>query len=462
MDGLDQALAADQGGVIPSVPRFQALREAPWMVRDPVGVLSHHGHALGDLYSYHFGGGLKYLVTTRPAFIIQVLKKKSDHFFKSEIQTERMQEFLGKGLLTLHGEHWRKQRKQIQLGFRPDHLTASAPIMFSALEEGLARFDALAADGPVDAAEEMTRLTFAMVARSLFGAAIPMDDIAHVSQVIAEVQHFIVRRIVQPYLGPWFQLSGAIRHYQGRRRSGDAVLMRHIVARQESGDRGDDLLQVLLDARYPETGEPMTRTQLLAESMQLLVAGHETSSTTVGWALYRLCQNPEMKARVHAEIVEALGEAPYHPSDAAKLPFTTNVLKETLRHYPAFWMVDRMVEKPVEIDGHALPVGARVACFFHGVHRNPAFWSEPERFLPDRFDGEERFNERAGAYVPFGAGPRVCIGRGFAMIQMLMVMAEIMRRYEFELVHDRPIEPDPMLILRPAGGIPMRFVPRRR
>jgi cytochrome P450 len=201
--------------------------------------------------------------------------------------------------------------------------------------------------------------------------------------------------------------------------------------------------------------------ELLAESMQLLAAGHETSSTVLGWTLYLLGRHHEALQRLRDECEAVLGDRPLVTSDIERLPFTTAVLKETMRLYPAFWMIDRLACADGEADGVPMPAGTRLALFVHGVHRSPAWWQAPEGFEPDRFFGPERANERACAYLPFGAGPRVCIGSAYAMLQMLMVLAAFVRRYDFALTVDRVIEPRPLLILRAGDRIFLR-VQRRK
>src|SRR5216684_8883235 len=194
-------MAADR---LPRIGRLQGFFDAARMINDPIAVLSHYTSIHGDSFHYYFGGMLPVLVTSRPAVILNVLKTRSDEFAKSEIQTVRMTEFLGYGLLTLHGAAWRQQRRLIQEGFRPAELSKLVPDMQVTVRAGLDHLAGESAEGGSDVAQHMTRLTFAMVARSLFGAAVSDGDIAKVSDAIARVQGFMVRRIVQPWLGPWF------------------------------------------------------------------------------------------------------------------------------------------------------------------------------------------------------------------------------------------------------------------
>src|ERR1700745_2212527 len=233
---------------IPVVSRFRCFADSRAMFRNPVHVLSNYTENFGDSFRIYLGGLKEAIITIDPAIIQHVLKTNWENYQKSEIQVKRMGHFLGKGLLTTHGEAWRTQRRLIQKGFDRTQLDALSSIMQDSLAESLRDFDRQARRGPVDIYPQLMKITFAMVARSLFGARLKDEDIDLVSHTICTVQEFIVRQTLQPYLNPWFAVSGELRKHEEMRTRADAVLMSYIKQRRNQED-GKDWLETLLDAR---------------------------------------------------------------------------------------------------------------------------------------------------------------------------------------------------------------------
>jgi cytochrome P450 len=366
-----------------------------------------------------------------------------------------MGHFLGKGLLTTHGEPWKTQRRLIQKGFDRKQLDALSTIMQESLAESLAEFDSQIQNGPVDIYPQLMRMTFAMVARSLFGARLNQDDIDLVSHTICTVQEFIVRQTLQPYLNPWFAVSGELRRHEEMRAGADNVLLAYIQKRRDEPP-GTDLLQTLMDARYTD-GEGMPDDLILSESMQLLVAGHETSSNGLSWLLYLLSSRPDCLERVRQEFFDVLGDAPLGHADVPKFVYTTQVIQEALRLYPPFWMVDREAIADDRVGDVVIPAGSMVIVHVYGAHHAPRHWPDAGTFDPERFvKGSEKLRTPF-TYLPFGGGPRVCIGNQYAMLQILMILSDLLRRYDFQIEPGQAIEARPMVILRPKHGIRMTF-----
>ena len=425
------------------------------MFRNPAQVLSKYGERYGDTFRLYLGGLKEVIVTTNLAVIQHVLKTNAENYHKSEIQVKRMGHFLGKGLLTTEGEAWRTQRRLIQKGFDRKQLEALSSIMQDSLAESMSDFDRQIGDGPVDIYPHLMKMTFAMVAKSLFGARLKDEDIDLVSHTICTVQEFIVRQTLQPYLNPWFAVSGDLRRHEEMRARADGVLMEYIQQRRHQAP-GHDLLQTLMDARYAD-GEGMSDELVLSESMQLLVAGHETSSNGLSWLLYLLSMRPDCLERVRQEFDSVLGDAPLSHGDVLRFEFTTQVIQEALRLYPPFWMVDRMAVADDRVGDLAIPRGSTVIVFVYGAHHATRHWNDPESFIPERFAKGNEKQQTPFTYLPFGAGPRSCIGSNYAMLQILMILGAVLRKYDFELSPGQTIEARPMVILRPKHGIRMTF-----
>src|SRR5579862_9335657 len=425
------------------------------MALNPVQVLSKYTSLLGDTFRFYFGGVREAIVTTNPAVIQHVLKTNSENYHKSEIQVKRMGHFLGKGLLTTHGEAWRTQRRLIQKGFDRKQLEILSSIMQDSLADSLREFDRQARLGPVDIYPHLMKMTFSMVAKSLFGAHLKEEDIDLISWTISTVQEFMVRQTIQPYLNPWFAISGELRRHEEMRVRADGILFEYIKRRRQEAP-GHDLLQILMDARYSD-GEGMSDELVLSESMQLLVAGHETSSNGLSWLLYLLSSRPDCLERLRQEFESVLGGAPLTYSDVPKFEFATQVIQEALRLYPPFWMVDRMALSDDRVGDLAIPRGSTVVVFVYGAHHAPQHWENPESFDPERFNKANEKLHTPFAYLPFGAGPRGCIGGNYATLQILMILSVLLRKYDLQLAPGQTIEARPMVILRPKDGIRMTF-----
>ena len=425
------------------------------MAHDPVRVLSKYLALHGDTFRFYFGGVKEAIVTINPVVIQHVLKTNSENYHKSEIQKKRMGHFLGKGLLTTEGEAWRTQRRLIQAGFERKQLEVLSSIMQDSLTDSLGGFDRQCRTGPVDIYPLMMKITFAMVARSLFGARLKEEDIDLISLAISTVQEFMVRQTIQPYLNPWFAVSGELRrHWELRNRA--FGILRDYIQRRRNEDPGHDLLQILIDARYSD-GHGMSDELVVSESMQLLVAGHETSSNALSWLLYLLSSHPACVEKVREEFDIVLGDRPLSYSDVPKFEFTTQVIMEGLRLYPPFWMVDRMALADDRAGDVDIPRGSTVVVFIYGAHHSPEYWDNPESFDHERFSKAKEKLHTPFTHLPFGAGPRGCIGGNYAMLQMLMILSVLIRKYDFCLVPGQTIRARPMVILRPEHGIRMTF-----
>jgi cytochrome P450 len=281
------------------------------------------------------------------------------------------------------------------------------------------------------------------------------EDIDLISLAISTVQEFMVRQTIQPYLNPWFTVSGELRRHQEMRARAFGVLLDYIQRRRKEAP-GHDLLQILMDARYSD-GQGMSDELVLSESMQLLVAGHETSSNALSWLLFLLSSHPDCVDRVRQEFDSVLGDKPLSYTDVPKFEFTTQVILEALRLYPPFWMVDRMALADDRAGDIAIPRGSTLVVFIYGVHHSPQYWENPESFDQERFSKSREKLHTPFSHLPFGAGPRGCIGGNYAMLQMLMILSVLLRKYDFCLVPGQTIEARPMVILRPENGIHMTF-----
>ena len=426
------------------------------MIRNPVRIFERYRDQFGPTFTFHFGGAKGAIVSTSPSFIQHVLKKNRDNYHKSDVQVRRMAEFQGQGLLNSHGEPWLRQRRFLSQGFRRSRLTALLPMQEQVLEDSMARLDRQARQGPVDMYRLMVGFTFRLVGKSLFGSRMTDAEIEQITSAITTIQGFIVRQIVQPYKIPWFRISGQSRRYQQMRIEADQIARDYIEARgQAVGVEGGDLLELMLETPYPDSGVTMSQEQMLIELLQLFVAGNETSTVALSWTLYLLAKHPHLIGEIRDEINAVLGEGPITFAGLHRLQLTLRVLDEAMRLYPSFWMIDRVALEDDEIDGIRIPAGLTVVPYIYGTHRNPDVWANPEAFDPSRFEPEAKKDRHPFAHIPFGGGPRICIGSNMAIMQMLLILAVFIRRYDFGLASADAVEIDPMMVLHPKGAIEM-------
>ncbi len=443
----------------PHIARLRAIRDSRAMVRDPIAVFETYRAELGATFSVHFGGVRPAIVTTDPAVIEHVLRVNRDGYVKSEIQVERMVEFQGRGLVNIHGEEWMRQRKLLAQGFKPPHLAKLLPMQQEVLHDLMQDFDQAARRGPIDIHQSMVRFTLRLVGRSLFGRSIPGAELDRLGEIIAAIQEFVLRQIVQPWKIPWFRLSGETERYQRLRREGDAIALRHIRSRIADGLGETDFLRIVLETPYHDTGCPMDQSLALIETLQMLVAGNETSSNALTWVFHLLSQHPDHVAAIRAEVGRVIGDAPVDPAMLHRLEHSARVVHEALRLYPPFWMIDRIALQDDAVAGLHIPKGTMVIPYIYGTHRNPAHWPDAERFDPSRFAAAHDADRHAFAFLPFGGGPRTCIGNNMAMQQILLIVAAVVRRYDFAPASADPVIARPMMLLRPAGAVPLTFRP---
>ncbi|MBK7476783.1 MAG: cytochrome P450 [Haliscomenobacter sp.] len=438
---------------IQEIPRWKTLLNSLRFLKDPIPLLNENQSRYGQTYRFYLGGLYPALFTADPGLIQYVLQKNHRNYKKSPAHFEKLAHFLGRGLLTSDGAYWLRQRRLIQPGFHRARLEGLTSLMQEVIDERLRLLDARVEAGPVDIYREMLDLAFRIIARSIFSVDLPDDVLERLGLQITQLQEMVIRQIRQPFLEPWFRLSGEIRKHERIAADLDAIILRYIRERRADTAIYNDLLQMLLDAKYEDTGEGMTEQQLLDELKILFVAGHETSANALAWTWYLLAQHPEVADRARQEIETVLKGAPASFSALPQLNYTTQIIEESMRLYPPAWITDRMAVEDDAFQGVAIPKGTYIVTYFYGVHHAPEFWENPEQFQPERFDAQRVKKHTPGAYLPFGAGPRLCIGNHFAMMEMQLVLAAMLPRYRMAPTPGRSVSAEPLVTLRPKDGI---------
>jgi cytochrome P450 len=427
---------------------------------DRLGFLVRTARTYGGVARFVVRGRSVFLVTD-PAGTKHVLQDNADNYGRKTRSVDMLKETLGNGLLTTTGPSWWRNRRLAQPSFHRQRLAGFAGIMASSAADFVEQLGGAAAGGaPFDIVPELSRLTLRILGRCLFERDLT-DEADAVGGALQVVLHHTIEK-----LGALVPLPGVVPtprnlRFRAALRALDRVVLSLIAERRQAGaDRGD-LLSMLLAARDEETGEGLSDRQLRDEVMTLLLAGHETTAVALSWTFYLLSLHPGARRTLEQELdaTDAAGGGA-RVEDPARLRTTRMVLEESLRLYPPAWVVTRSADADDEIGGFPIPAGSRVLVSPYVTQHDPALWDDPEGFDPERFAPGAQEGRPRYAYYPFGGGPHLCIGAGFAMMEATIVLATVARRLRLDLEPGRPVTAEPLVTLRPSPGIWVRARPR--
>jgi cytochrome P450 len=420
------------------------------MHRDRCGFITRLAREYGDLVYFKVGSQPVFLLN-HPDYIRDVLVTHNKNFMKGE-GLQRAKRLLGEGLLTSEGEFHRRQRRLSQPAFHRQQIAGYAATM---VEYAARMRDGWKEGETLDMSREMMRLTLAIAGKTLFDAEVESeaDEIGDALSSLMSLFNSTSLPFVQ-----WLEklpLPGVRRFHQSRDRL-DATIYRMIDERRRNGSDRGDLLSMLIQARDEEgDGTGMTDLQLRDEMMTIFLAGHETTANALTWAWYLLSQNPEVEARLHQEIDEVLQGRLPAADDYSKLSYTEMVFAESMRLYPPAWIIGRRALNDYQINGYFIPAGSILLMSQYLMHRNEKYFADPQTFDPERWRPEARESRPKFCYFPFGGGPRVCIGEHFAWMEGVLVIATVAQRWKMRLVEGHPVEPQPIVTLRPKYGMKM-------
>jgi cytochrome P450 len=436
--------------------------------RDPLRQLERLHEEYGDAVSYRIGPYRQFLFF-HPDAIRQLLVSKARSFQRFAHQLRVLRQWNGDSMLIVEGDAWIRKRRLVQPAFGPKRLAGYVPPMAAEAVQLCDRWgQRLARGGPVtlDVQPEMNALTLNVISQTMFGADLS-SSAAEIGQAVATLSQVGVDEFQSPLVLPrWIPTPKNRRKHAAIRTLDQTV--RRLIAEHERGDlAAPDLLTALLT--HTETDPDgsvhrLSREEIRNEIMTLLLAGHDTTAASLIWMLYELARNPELQRRARAEVDQVVGQRGIAYDDVSQLELLDRTLKETLRlHPPAIGVFLRQAMEDVEILGWRLRKGDLAGAYSWVVHRDPRWFPEPERFDPDRFLPERSQQLPQGAYFPFGAGPRMCIGMGMATLETLVVTATLLRRFEFDVpAGATPPRPLGQLSLRPEAGMPLCVRPREQ
>jgi cytochrome P450 len=424
--------------------------------KDPLHYERDLVHQYGDVVQMRMADHYIYLVAN-PEDIRYILVEAPEKFTKAPIYRVLLSRFLGNGLLTSDGDFWKRQRKLSQPAFHTKRIQAYGETMVNYTKAMLESWEA----GQIhDVNRDMMRLTLSIVVKSLFNTEIgeEADKIGEALTTVLEATSEGIQSVFQ-MLPEWVPIPRNIKNKQGVAQL-DAIINRIIEERRQSPEDNGDLLSMLLLAE-DEEGNHMTDKQLRDEVVTLVLAGHETTANALTWTWYLLSQHPEIEASFHAELDRVLGGRTATLADLRGLEYTSLIFKEAMRLYPPIPSFARQATVPVELGGYTLPAGARIAISPNIVHHDARWWDDPEAFRPERFAKDNEKGITRYAYLPFGGGPRVCLGNSFAEMEAVLLLATIGQYYQLRLdPANQAVVPEPTLTLRPRHNVTMRLEPR--
>jgi cytochrome P450 len=421
--------------------------------RDPLGFLMNLAGEYGDIAHFKLSTQSIYLLN-HPDYIRDVLVTNNKQFHKSR-GLEVAKRFLGEGLLTSEDDFHRRQRRLSQPAFHRDRVSAYGAVMAEYASRARQRW----IEGQtLDVAQEMMRLTLAIVGKTLFDADVEAE--AHdIREALTEIMHLFTFSLTLPYAELIEKLLvGRHRRFERARARLDATIYRIIEERRASSTDRGDLLSMLLLARDEESGgdgSGMTDLQVRDEAMTIFLAGHETTANALTWTWYLLSQNPEAEDMLHRELDSALAGRLPGAADVPRLRYTEMVFAEAMRLYPPAWTIGRRAMSDYEIDGYTLPSGSILLLSPYVMQHDARYFPDPFKFNPERWTQEARDSRPKFSYFPFGGGPRVCIGEPFAWMEGVLLIATIAQQWRLRLAPGHRVEPSPLITLRPKYGMKM-------
>jgi cytochrome P450 len=376
---------------------------------------------------------------------VKAVMTDDDNFPHGHLSRRVMFPAWGKGLLTAHGEDWRTQRHAAAGAFRPADMAGFAPTFARFAEAALGRW--LASDGPTDLADEMSRVTFDIIMETMLSGGDGFSD--PLAQVL-DLESVFARMRLSYFFAPDAYHAGRKEPLAPGGQALAAEILAMVRRRRNEPERGD-LVDLLMKAGFDD--------ELMADNLRgFIVAGHGTTAVTLTWALYLIAAHPPTAARIRAE-ADALGKI--GPEQAQRLTFTRQVINEAMRLYPPIFITTRVAQKDGEVAGHKFKAGTRINIPIYAIHRHRRLWRDPDAFDPDRFAPGQPPPDRY-SFLPFGAGPRICLGAAFAMVEATTILATLARLADFELVPGHQVKFMSRIALTADGGMPLRVRPRVR
>lgn len=422
---------------------------APHFVKNPIQYAMRGTQYYGEIFKVPLTYPYQLCVITNPDIVKHILVTNPKNYSKSRAY-KAIKKVLGNGLLTSEGDFWLKQRRLAQPAFHKKRLELLATLMTTRTQHLIDEIKTQKKIEHIDIHQLMMHLTMDIVSRSLFDFA--TDDARNfISKAIEAGNHYIDWMIKNPILALTPLPFKKVRKYKQHEQKVRDVLIQAINHRRENPSDSNDLLNMLINAKDEDTGEQMTDQQLFDEVLTIFVAGHETTAVALTWAIYNLSKNPDILQRLENEIDTVLKNETPTLAHLPQLKYANMVIQETMRLYPPAWIFGRKALQNDLAEGYLIEKNSEVQIFIYGIHRNPKYWDNPEAFDPERFTEQAIAQRHKYAYMPFGAGPRICIGNNFALMEMQFALVMLIQQLKFKVTNE--VSTEALVTLRPQSPV---------
>ena len=431
--------------------------DLPEFRNDPLSLVTRLGHK-HPFVQLRFGPVYNSLLT-HPDYIQHVLQVNNRNYVKDQ-RFVRIVDLAGASLFTTDGEQWLRRRRLMQPAFHQKQIAHFSQIMVSETERRLAQWQTtiVARHQPIDIEAEMMSLTMKVIGQAMFSMDIS-QDVENLHEAFAITSHFVAERVNSILSLPMFVPTAKNRAFKWAVTVMHEAVRRILQARVGQDGEYNDLLDMLLVAR-DENGAHLSQSELINEMAGIVFAGHETTAMSLTWTFYLLSQHPEVEQALYDELKRVLNGRVPTVQDLPNLPYTYMVLQESMRLYPTAWIASREALADDQIGPYHIPAKAKVLLNFYGMHHHPHYWEKPTLFNPKRFTPENVAERPKFVYMPFGGGPRKCIGQHFALTEAQLILAMIMQRYHLHLEAGQNTATNVSFMIRTHHGLQMRLEPR--
>jgi len=428
-----------------TVPFYKFLSNLPTIAKNPIPFHKEMFNELGDTFSIKSPFQNTIVLTRDITLIKHIHQKKHKIYHKSKIQTKYLSKYVGYGLLTSNDDYWLQQRRLIQPAFHKEKIQNLVKHINDAIKT---QVNSIPLNKSVELYPLMNELAFKVIANSLFHLSTDQEDLKRLQIIIEKLQLYIVKELREPYRKLWFRIKGELRYHMSLVKENRQIINGIIEDRRQSKYQHDDLLDMLIHATY-EDGTTMNNIQLIDEILILFVAGHETTANSLTFTLKLIAQHPEVLQKVEQEIQNVASQNLSPLQEITQLNYIKCCIEESMRLYPPAWITDRVNIEDDKIDTYHLKKGTIIGASIFELHRNKKYWNSPESFIPERFSEENR-KKISPFYMPFGAGPRLCIGNNFAMYEMILAVKAVIETFKISS-NNEPIKVNPLITLKPVG-----------
>lgn len=423
---------------------FQSLAGSFKAIKDPLSYVSGEIKKFGGTYSGFMPGKGRVIVTQDSSFVNYVLRENHTNYQKAKLDTDVVAKQLGTSLLFVNGDDWRRQRRLIQPAFHHNSIQQLYETVMNTVNAYIANFPQGA---QVDVYPLMRELSFSVLLNSLFNIDMSREMTDELCRGFINLQDFMAKDVLQPFRRFLYPVTGAEKNLV-KQWDGIRDMLRGIIAQRRADETThNDLLAMLLNSRYEDTGQGMSEEQLISELLILLFAGHETTGSTLSWLLYLIASNHQVCEKLICTIEKT------DMLDSPRDSYINAIINEGMRLYPAVWINERVAIKDDQFGGFSFPAATSILTYIYGMHRCEAYWEDASTFNPERFlKSEGLIDKNVKNYLPFGAGPRMCVGNNFAMAEMAFVLYTIFKTFHISTTGAPPAA-WPLLTLRPREVI---------